>query len=77
MLILSRRNSESVVVGDPCGDVDQMLTVTVVGIDRGRVRLGFEVPCDTPVNRWEVWHRIRASKQPESPPSASLGSCAQ
>jgi carbon storage regulator CsrA len=77
MLILSRRNSESVVVGDPNGHMEQMLKVTVVRIDRGRVRLGFEVPGDIPVNRWEVWHRIRASKQPESPPSVPSGSCLQ
>jgi carbon storage regulator len=72
MLILSRRNFESVVVGDPYGDTEQMLKVTVVGIDGGRVRLGFEVPDDIPVNRWEVWHRIRANKHPDSPPMSDM-----
>jgi carbon storage regulator CsrA len=74
MLILSRGISESVVVGDPDGPMGQILKVTVVRIDRGRVRLGFEVPGDMPVNRLEVWHRIRARKQPECPPSVHSGS---
>jgi carbon storage regulator CsrA len=60
MLVLSRRNSESVVVGDPAGRDDQLLKVTVVEIGRGRVRLGFEVADDIPINRWEVWHQIRS-----------------
>jgi carbon storage regulator len=72
MLILSRRNFESVVIGDPAAHAEHLFKVTVVGIDGGRVRLGFEVPADIPVNRWEVWHRIRANKQPESPPMSDL-----
>lgn len=67
MLILSRKSCESVVVGDPAGRIEQLLKVTVVEIGRGRVRLGFEVADDIPVNRWEVWHRIRSSVQPEGP----------
>jgi carbon storage regulator CsrA len=61
MLVLSRKSSESVVVGDPAGSAEQMLTVTVVEIGKGRVRLGFEVADEIPVNRWEVWHQIRSS----------------
>ena len=67
MLVLSRRNSESVVVGDPAGRVEEMLKVTVLEIGRGKVRLGFEVANDIPVNRWEVWQRIRSSARPEGP----------
>jgi len=67
MLVLSRRNSESVVVGDPGGRVEETLKVTVLEIGRGKVRLGFEVAADVPVNRWEVWQRIRASIRPEVP----------
>jgi carbon storage regulator CsrA len=69
MLILSRRSCESVVVGDPAGHVEQMLKVTVLEIGRGRVRLGFEGADKFPVNRWEVWQRIRAGGQPEGPPN--------
>jgi carbon storage regulator CsrA len=69
MLILSRRSCESVVVGDPAGHVDQLLKVTVLEIGRGRVRLGFEGADKFPVNRWEVWQRIRAGSQPDGPPT--------
>ena len=68
MLVLSRRNSESVVVGDPGGRVEETLKVTVLEIGRGKVRLGFEVAADVPVNRWEVWQRIRSRARPEGPP---------
>jgi sRNA-binding carbon storage regulator CsrA len=47
--------------------VEETLKVTVLEIGRGKVRLGFEVAADVPVNRWEVWQRIRASIRPEVP----------
>jgi carbon storage regulator CsrA len=65
MLVLSRRNSESVVVGDPAGRAEEMLKVTVLEIGRGKVRLGFEGANDVPVHRLEVWQRLRASARPE------------
>jgi carbon storage regulator CsrA len=58
MLVLSRRSSESVVVGGP-SEFEQMLRVTVIEIGNGRVRLGFDVADDVPVHRSEVWERIR------------------
>jgi carbon storage regulator CsrA len=39
--------------------MDRKLVVTVLGISGGKVRLGFDVPPDVPVNRLEVWERIR------------------
>jgi carbon storage regulator CsrA len=65
MLVLSRKNSESVVVGDPAGRVEEMLKVTVVEIGRGRVRLGFEVADNISINRSEVWDRIRSNSRPK------------
>ena len=64
MLVLSRKTEESVVVGGPNG-FERMLKVTVLEIDGGKVRLGFEVNKDFPVHRWEVWERIRASGGPQ------------
>jgi carbon storage regulator CsrA len=64
MLVLSRKNSESVVVGDPAGRVEEMIKVTVIEIGRGKVRLGFEGAANVPVHRWEVWQRIRSEAQP-------------
>ena len=60
MLVLSRKTQESVVVGGSNG-FGHMLTVTVLEIDAGKVRLGFEVSRDVPVHRSEVWEQIRAA----------------
>lgn len=51
MLVTSRKVGEKIFVGDD-------VTITVVSIDRGKVRLGIEAPRDVPVDRGE----IRAAK---------------
>ena len=66
MLVLSRKNQESVMVGGSDG-FECMLKVTVVEIRGSRVRLGFEVVVGVPVHRLEVWERIHAIPEPESP----------
>ena len=65
MLVLSRKTQESVVVGGS-DRVERMLKVTVLEINGGSVRLGFEINKDVPVHRWEVWERIRANGRPEA-----------
>jgi carbon storage regulator len=59
MLVLSRKSQESVMVGGSTG-FERLLKVTVLGIEGGRVRLGFDVDSDVPVYREEVWQRIAA-----------------
>lgn len=59
MLVLTRKSQEAVVVGGSVG-FEHMLKVTVLEIEGGRVRLGFEVDAAVPVHRWEVWQRIQA-----------------
>jgi len=63
MLVLSRKNNETVVVGAADG-IDRLLTVTVLEIGAGNVRLGFEASTAVPVHRGEVWERIRAARPP-------------
>lgn len=53
MLILSRRYNESVKIGDD-------VTVTILGVRGGRVRIGVSAPKTVPVHREEVHERIRA-----------------
>lgn len=60
MLVLSRKSQEAVVVGGTDG-FEHLLKVTVLGINNGSVRLGFEVDTAVPVHRWEVWQRILAN----------------
>jgi carbon storage regulator CsrA len=62
MLVLSRKNDEAVVIGGSVG-FERMIKVTVVGIKNGHVRLGFEADADVPVNRLEVWERIRGETE--------------
>ena len=58
MLVLTRKCQEVVVVSGADG-LNVLLKVTVLGIDRGKVRLGFEAADDVPVHRQEVWERMR------------------
>jgi carbon storage regulator len=69
MLVLTRKAQESVVVGGTEG-FDRLLKVTVLEIQGGKVRLGFEVDADVPVHRQEVWERILANSQ-RPPPAGS------
>ena len=60
MLVLSRKNNESVLVGG-FDDFQRLLKVTVLGINGSKVKLGFEVDADVPVHRSEVWERINGN----------------
>ena len=60
MLVLTRKNQESVMVGGSVG-FERVLKVTVLDIQRGKVRLGFEVDAEVPVHRSEVWEQTRVN----------------
>jgi carbon storage regulator CsrA len=60
VLVLTRKCQESVAVGVSV-ESEPLLTVTVLEITGGKVKLGFEVERDMLVHRWEVWERIRAA----------------
>jgi len=66
MLVLTRKCLEVVVVGGADG-LQPLLKVIVLGIEKGKVRLGFEAPEDIPVNRLEVWERIRTGAPIKDP----------
>ena len=53
MLVLSRKQGESIVIG-------QGICVTINRVDRHRVRLAIDAPDDVPVDRREVWQRKHA-----------------
>jgi carbon storage regulator len=60
MLVLSRKNRESVVIGGADG-FRRLLKVTVLGIQGAKVKLGFEVDPEVPIHRSEVWERINGN----------------
>ena len=57
MLVLTRKNRESVIIGRP-EDLEVVLEITILEIEGGRVRLGFEADTRMPIHRREVWDRI-------------------
>ena len=68
MLVLTRKCQEVIVVGGADG-IEPLLKLTVLGIDNGKVRLGFEARPDVPVHRLEVWEQIHSC----GPPAKSTG----
>jgi len=75
MLVLSRKNQESVVVGGTDG-FELLLKVTVLEIRNNKVSLGFDVDAKVPVHRSEVWERIKAQNSTERSaggPTAPIG----
>lgn len=56
MLILTRRLGEKLIIG---GNV----TVSVVGIKGGQIRIGIDAPREVSVNREEVFQRILKERE--------------
>ena len=67
MLVLTRKCLEVIVVGAPDG-ADAIVKITVLGIDSGRVRLGFAAAPNVPIHRLEVWDKMRAEAEIAPPP---------
>lgn len=70
MLVLTRKSLEVIVVGGGDG-VEPLVKITVLGIENGKVRLGFDAAAEVPVHRLEVWERmhgrVKAALNPTSP----------
>ena len=66
MLVLSRKNDQSVVIGDSA-HFEQMVRVTVLESSGASVKLGFEANKDVVIHREEVWGSIRANDRVERP----------
>jgi len=60
MLVLSRKYGERIRISDT-------VTLTVLEVRGGTVRLGFEAPADVPIHREEVYLRIRDERPLDRP----------
>ena len=60
MLILTRRISESIIVGDD-------VKITVLGVKGNQVRLGVDAPKTVSVHREEIYERIKNEKEGGAP----------
>jgi carbon storage regulator len=58
MLVLSRKLGESIIL-------DGSIKVTVVAVDRNKVRIGIEAPPEVPVHREEIFRAIQEFEEPE------------
>lgn len=62
MLVLSRKLGEKIYISDN-------ICITIVDIDRGKIRLGIEAPRDIPIFRLEL---LQTPNTKEAPPSAAI-----
>jgi carbon storage regulator len=64
MLVLSRKLGEKIYIGDN-------ICITVVDIDRGKIRLGIEAPREVPIYRQELLPLKSADTNVPGPSPAS------
>ncbi|WP_394218437.1 carbon storage regulator CsrA [Halobacillus trueperi] len=65
MLVLNRKEGESVRVGDD-------ITITVVGVEGGQVKLGIEAPKSVGIHRQEVYVAIEKENEEAANVSGDL-----
>jgi carbon storage regulator len=69
MLVLSRKLGEKIYIGDN-------ICITVVDIDRGKIRLGIDAPRNVPIYRQELLP-LKAGGEGASAPSESSSATPQ
>lgn len=63
MLVLSRKKDQSVVL-----KIDgEIVRVSVLAVDGGKVRLGIDAPESVTIHRDEVWRRLQEFRPDSSP----------
>lgn len=73
MLVLSRKLNESTIIQQGGKEICR---VTIVEIDRNKIRLGFTAPREIEIYREEILSRPRSGQQPPSPPCPGSGGAA-
>ncbi len=66
MLVLSRKLGEKIYISDN-------ICITVVDIDRGKIRLGIEAPRNVPIFRQELLAETPGEKNADAPALAAKG----
>jgi len=67
MLVLSRKNNESIIIRDD-------IVVTVVEVRGDKVRLGIEAPKEVTVHRREIYEAIKEAERRKEASQKSPGS---
>lgn len=55
MLVLTRKRNEKIVIGDS-------ITITIVDIRGGKIRIGIDAPKDVTVHRQEIYDAIQQER---------------
>ena len=63
MLVLTRKHRESIVIGGD-SSLQPGLTVTVLEVRNGKVKLGFTADPGISIQRAEVWGKVHAGEVP-------------
>lgn len=66
MLVLTRKHRESVVIGGG-SSLHPGLTITVLEVRSGKVKLGFTADPGISIQRSEVWEKIHAGETEDGP----------
>ena len=56
MLVLTRRDCESLIVGDD-------VKISVIGVHNGVVRFGIDAPKEIPIHREEIYNKIIVKRE--------------
>jgi carbon storage regulator len=67
MLVLSRKNSETIIIGDP--STPDCIAITIVEVRGDKVRVGIDAPRDIEVHRGEVSRQILTERKQSAHPS--------
>jgi carbon storage regulator len=59
MLVITRREGEEIVIGDPKAPLG---VVRIASVKGERVRIAFDFPRETPIHRREIAEQIKAEK---------------
>lgn len=59
MLLLSRKQGESIIIGDG----DKKVTMTIISRKGSEITLGFEAPKDIPIHREEIYDKIKEEQE--------------
>jgi carbon storage regulator len=59
MLVLTRKLNQAIVIGED-------ISVKILGVQRGCVKLGIDAPRDVSIHREEIYHRIQNGREHQS-----------
>lgn len=66
MLVLGRKCNESIIIGED-------ITVTILGVDGDRVKIGIQAPSDVSILRQELYETVKQENLRASSLSAKAG----